>query len=122
MDSKKYTLVDNVTGAALARGLTAEQVMMELLSYDGHEYEIRFVGDAWQLYTSRGSRNSRAGLGPMSESWANGKLCRSSAADEAQARAEIAEHVVGAEWVGRYGPEVMLDADYDDLEADEITR
>lgn len=110
-----YTVYSVVSGDAIAQGLTAVEAMQEILGYDGHDYEIRRQDHGYQLFVSRGSRNSVAGLGLMTECWANNNLVCSSLEGEAAATEEIASLVLAAEWLGH-------DGNLDVMESEEFNR
>jgi hypothetical protein len=56
-----YT-VTNRDGDIIGRGLSATRAMVEILTYDGHEFEVRSAPeDGFTLWTSTWSRNSPMG-------------------------------------------------------------
>ena len=86
-------------------GMTAEQVAIERLSYDGDNYELRREGDGWQVYVTDPLKRSA----PMVPAYARDRLY-SAEPDEAAAWAELCERIVHADW--RSVPDAMTDADY----------
>jgi hypothetical protein len=114
-----YTVLSPASGTVYGRGLTAIEAAQEILGYDGHDYELRRDGDAFQLFVSRGSRNSYGGNRGLTEAYAGDRLVRSYAATEDAAWIEIAAKVIGAGWDNH--PEAMTDAQYDETLA-EIAR
>lgn len=56
-----YTVLSPASGTVYGRGMTAVDAAQEILGYDGHDYELRREGEAFQLFISRGSRNSFGG-------------------------------------------------------------
>jgi transglutaminase-like putative cysteine protease len=117
MTATTYTITRS-SGEVLDRGLTAEQAAIEIMSYDGHEFEIRPEPDrGFRLWTSEYSRNSTLGGRPLTES-----VIFSLAANEADARAEIyAEVIAHADWFK--GQDAYTDEAYDamlaEIEADD---
>ena len=117
-----YTVINRSSGEPEGRRLSATDAADIVLSHDGHEYEVRReetkhgLSDgtsAWQLYVSRGSRNSYGGNRGFTECYVYGsKLARSYAATEETAWAEIAEQVCKGcgEWGG--APDIMTDESY----------
>jgi hypothetical protein len=103
--------VSNIYG----RGLTAEQAMSVILTYDGYSYEIQkseFQGSAcWELYHSDGSAASTRGARHLVKT-----VIFSLIEDEAQAAHEIAERVIIAGWSRL--PEVMTDEEFDAMLAE----
>lgn len=55
-----YTVL-NTSGEPEAHNLSAWDAAQIVLSHDGHEFEVRRVSWGWQLFVSRGSRNSFGG-------------------------------------------------------------
>jgi hypothetical protein len=103
----KFT-VENASGNLLGRGLSLFEAAIEVLRYDGHEYQIRQDDDGigWRLYTSTYSCNSTAykGLKPST--------IFSTADTETEATEDIMRQVVeNAIWFK--GCCVQTDADYD---------
>lgn len=108
-----YTVFDaNDSSVIYGRGLTSEQAMHEILTYDGYQYEIvktDFKGSVcWELYHSDGSANSTRGARHMVKT-----LVFSMIEDGAQAAHEIAEKVIAAGW--NDVPSVMTDEAFDAL-------
>ena len=103
-----YTVFDaNDSSRIYGAGLTAEEAMSEILTYDGYRYEIRqskFVNGrpCWDLWHSDGSENSPRGARHLVKT-----LAFSLESDEAVAAREIAEQVIYAGWPGM--PECMTD-------------
>jgi hypothetical protein len=111
-----YTLIDtqdNVTD----RGLSLVDAAREILTYDGHDYEVRLENDGWYyLFGSTGSRNSQSGLGKFNQSYCNGRILMEQASSEAEAFEKFAAKIIHNDWVRT--PTAMTDADYDKQEAD----
>lgn len=106
-----YTVLDN-QGNVIARHLSAQDAMVEILTDDGHGYEIRKAedGNGFELWVTQFSRNSTLGGKPMVKSaiW-------SFEADESKATDEIAAKVIAADW--RHKPEAITDEQYDEMKA-----
>ena len=115
MTATTYTVYDFNSGCERGRGLTAIEAAQEVLGDDGHDYELRLDGDAFQLFISRGSRNSAGGNRGLTMAYAHKRLIRSYAETEEGAWAEIADQVINAGWES--GPEVKTDAAYDAMQA-----
>jgi hypothetical protein len=107
-----YTVLSSTSGEAIATGLTAAEAMQEILTDDGHEYEIRPEADGHgsRLWTSTYSRNSTAYNGLTAS------VVYSLAADEAEAEQEIAAKVIAAHWPRK--PEAMTDEAYTAMRAE----
>ena len=111
-----YTVFDaNESNNIYGRGLTAEQAMDEILTYDGYRYEIQksdFQGSVcWDLYHSDGSVASTRGACHMVKT-----VIFSLIEDEVQATREIAERVIAAGW--SRVPDVMTDEAFDAMLAE----
>ena len=111
-----YTVFDADDSSNIyGRGLTVEQAMDEILTYDGYRYEIKksdFHGSVcWDLYHSDGSAASTRGARHMVKT-----VIFSLVEDEAQAMREIAEHVIAAGW--NRVPDVMTDEAFDAMLAE----
>lgn len=70
----------------------------------------------WQLYVSRGSRNSSGGTRGLTEAYSGGRLIFSTKDGEKAARQDIAEQVIAADWDGV--PDVMTDTAYQEMLAE----
>lgn len=111
MSTTTYTVL-RADGEINARGLSAPDAAVEVMTYDGHDYDILRDQDGWRLFTTKHSRNSPLGGRPMT-----GTVIWSFATHEAEARAEIlAEVIKNAGWWR--GQSVITDADYDQMVAD----
>jgi hypothetical protein len=106
-----YTILDQ-NGERQYGGLTAYQAMAEILTDDGHDYEIRpeADGEGFRLWTSTYSRNSTAWSG-LTES-----TIYSLQADEGAATQEIAEKIINAGWPRK--PEAITDERYAEMMAE----
>lgn len=111
-----YTVLSPASGTVYGRNLTAVEAAHEILGYDGHDYELRREGDAFQLFISRGSRNSFGGNRGLTEAFANNHLIRSYAATETLAWEEIAAKILMANWDNT--PAAMTDVEYDAIQAE----
>lgn len=105
-----YTVL-NCNGEFLYGGCTAADAAHAVMTYNGHEYEIRRAedGNGWELWTTKFSRNSTCYRG-LSKS-----TLYSVESDEAKASAEIyakvIRHAIGdSNWWE--GLDVVNDADY----------
>ena len=98
-----YSISHDCSGDIIGTNLTAEQAAIELLTYDGHGYEIELNDGYWTLYVSSGSRNSTCGLGEYRES------IFSTEDEEEKARAEIFEEVIAES--GSWYPDITVSAD-----------
>jgi hypothetical protein len=85
-------------------GMSLADAAFTMLTYDGHEWEIREEGDAFHLYTSWFSRNSPCGGGELTRS-----VISSYATDRAVAETEIFERVISEDW---WHLECLTDAEY----------
>jgi hypothetical protein len=114
-------------GSHIERSLTGEQAALEILTHDGHLYEVRrdakagIVGaPAWRLFVSDGSVNGPGGAGALRQAWtgtgSNARTITAYAASEAAAWPFLAADVLTAGWRG--GPSVYTDHDYDALLAE----
>jgi len=56
------------TDGQVERGLTLEQAADAIMTYDGHEYEVRRDRDGLTLWVSQFSRNSTLGGRPLVKS------------------------------------------------------
>lgn len=108
-----YTIVDTNSDIIRARGATAAEAAAELLSHDGHEYEVRAAeGGGHSLWVSRFSRNSACYDG-LTRS-----VIYSPLDDAAEAEADIYNRVIASgHWTN---PFVMTDAEHDAAEADRL--
>jgi hypothetical protein len=111
-----YTVFDgNDSSRLYGSGLTAEEAMSEILTYDGYRYEIRkgeFKGLAcWELWHSDSSENSTRGARHMVKT-----VAFSLAEDEVTATREIAVEVIAAGWSRM--PECVTDEDYHAMQAE----
>jgi hypothetical protein len=116
-----YTVYSPASGTVYGRGLDVTDAAEIILTHDGHEYEVRPADDGigFDLFISRGSRNSTSGLGGFVQAWRHNRLIGTSTMDKDQAWREIAAQVVTAGW--ERVPDAMTDADYDAMLA-EIAR
>ncbi|HEX5228759.1 MAG TPA: hypothetical protein VFW44_13665 [Bryobacteraceae bacterium] len=112
-----FTVYNPNSGTELGRGLTAAEAAQEILGHDGHDYELRRDGEAFQLFVSRGSRNANGGNRGLTEAYSHSRLIRSYAATEAAAWEEIADQVIHAGWES-VPVQVVSDADYDAMIAE----
>lgn len=108
-----YTVYSSTNGTVYGRGLSATAAAEIILTHDGHEYEIRAASDGFgfDLFVSRGSRNSYGGTRGFTRAWRGDRLIDSANPDREEAWKEIAAQVVTVEWSGH--PEAMTDTDYD---------
>ena len=67
-----YTVL-NRHGTVQGRGLSARDAADLILSYDGHQYEVRRDGDWCELWVSQFSQNSTLGGRPLVKSVVFGK-------------------------------------------------
>jgi hypothetical protein len=114
-----YTVFDgNESSKIYGRGLTAEEAMNEILTYDGYRYEIvtsKFQGSVcWDLYHSVDSEASTRGARDFVKTGIFSFI-----EDEARATHQIAERVIMAGW--SRVPDVMTDEAFDDMLA-EVAR
>lgn len=98
-----YTILDSSSGEVIDSSCTAVEAMAEILTDDGHEWEIRpeTDGHGYRLWTSTYSRNSTAYNGLTAS------VVYSLAADADKAEQEIAQKVIAARWPRK--PEAMTD-------------
>lgn len=100
-----YTYPLGTAGVPIS-GMSAEDVAIERLTHDGHEYKLQREPDGtWQFYC-RNPHSHR----PFSRAYAIGKLLYSCADTEDDAWAELAERIVFADW--RDVPIAMTDDKY----------
>lgn len=105
-----YTVFHSNDSTKATSRLTLEEAAHELMTYDGHDYEIRQDGTfsdgspILRLYVTQFSRNSTLGGLPMVGTFITG-----------QREQEIWQDVVGLAWRGM---EAMTDAQYDQMLAD----
>lgn len=105
-----YTVFHSNDSTRATSRLTLEQAAHELLTYDGHDYEIRQHGTFYdgspmlRLFVTQFSRNSTLGGQPMVGTFIMN-----------QTEQEIWQEVVGQNW---HGMEAMTDAQYDQMLAD----
>lgn len=107
-----YTILDSSSGEPIATGCSAYEAMVEILTDDGHEWEIRpeADGEGYRLWTTTYSRNSTAYSG-LTQS-----VVYSLQADEAAATQEIAGKVINAAWPRK--PEAITDERYAEMMAE----
>ena len=99
----KFTVISG-SGVVQAEGLSADEAAVQVLTYDGHNYEIRPDADGgfWLWHTQRGG----GGNVPMVRT-----LIYSAAETEDEAQDEIfAEVLTKADWFDHQ--DVMTDAAY----------
>lgn len=113
-----YTVYSPASGTEYGRHLDVTAAAEIILTHDGHEYEVRPATDGigFDLFVSRGSRNSFGGTRGMVPAWRGRRPIGTSTMDPGQAWREIAAQVVTAGWDGV--PEAMSDADYDAMLAE----
>ena len=105
-----YTVFRSNDSTRATSRLTPEEAAHELLTYDGHDYEIRQDGTFFdgspmlRLFVTQFSRNSTLGGQPMV-----GTLIMR------QTEQEIWQEVVGQDW---HGMEAVTDEQYDQMLAD----
>lgn len=105
-----YTVFHSNDSTKATSRLTLEEAARELLTYDGHDYEIReggILSDGTQfycLYVTQFSRNSPLGSKPMVRTTIYGV-----------SKTKIYRKVVMENW---HGMEAMTDAQYDQMLAD----
>ena len=108
MTATSYTVHRN--GEVIAEGLSLSEAAIEILRFDGHDFEVRPLdGGGYGLFVSRGSRNAPGGLGEFVHAWRGDRLIMSLAATEADAWQELAEQIVLTAWPGH--PEAVTDED-----------
>lgn len=114
-----YTVYNFNSGTVVGRGLTVVQAAQEILSYDGHQYELRcedhFVGlpPRWTLLVSRGSAASSGGTRGMTPAWSHSNTIAVYTHSEEVAWESIAEQVVRDMCVPL---DVMRDDEFDRLQ------
>lgn len=115
-----YTVINRSSGEPEGRNLSATDAADIILSHDGHEYELQPVGiGGWQLYVSRGSRNSFGGTRGMTECYVFGRqFARSYKPTKDEAWQEIAEMVCKGSGNWESVPEIMTDESYDAMLAE----
>jgi hypothetical protein len=106
-----YTVYNPNSDGESATGLCLADAADALMTYDGHEWEIREEGGAFNLYTSQFSRNSPCGGRDLVRS-----VVSSYAADRAAAETEIFERVISEDW---WKLECVTDAEFAGWRADE---
>lgn len=112
MTKPTYTILD-ANGFLRAEGYSAAEAAISVLTYDGHQFEIRPADDGkgWRLWTTRFSRNSTCYDG------LHRGVIFSIEPDFVAAEADIFGQVIqNAEWWR--GQEVMTDADYAAMRAE----
>jgi hypothetical protein len=64
-----YTVYSPASGTVYGESLTVEQAAEIILTHDGHEYELRpnDIYGGYDLFISRGSRNSFGGTRGMTQ-------------------------------------------------------
>lgn len=101
-----YTVVSPNGDYVIGSGMSAVEAMHDVLTHDGHDYEIRLRDDGgYDLFVTQFSRNSTLGGRPMVKS-----VISSYEADEAAATLEIAQKVITADW--NHSPDVYTDEQY----------
>ena len=111
-----YTLIDP-QDTVMDRGISLTSAASDILTYDGHGYEVRRENDGWYyLFVSTGSRNSQAGLGKFNQAYCNGKMLMEQATSETEAFEKFAAKVINNDWSRT--PTAMTDADYNKQEAE----
>lgn len=111
-----YTLIDP-QGDVIDRGLSLTSAASDILTYDGHGYEVRCEDDGWYyLFVSTGSSNSSSGLGKFNQAYCNGRILMEQASSEDEAFEKFAAKVIHNDWPRT--PTAMTDADYDKQEAE----
>lgn len=103
-----YTVYNPSGGMEAEPGQSLADAANALMTYDGHDWEIREEGDAFNLYTSR---NSPCGGRDLVRS-----VVSSYAADRATAETEIFERVISEDW---WKLECVTDAGFAGWRADE---
>jgi hypothetical protein len=87
-----YTVFHQDDAFAPQIGLTLEQAATELLTYDGHDFEIRDGGNSgFELWHTQFSRNGTLGGRPMVQT-----VIWSIKSDRAEAETEIFEKVIAS--------------------------
>ena len=99
-----YTVYNPNSDAEAESGLCLADAANKMMSYDGHEWEIREEGDAFNLDTSQFSRCSPCGGGDLTRS-----VVYSYAANRDAAEIEIFERVISEDW---WHLECVTDAEY----------
>ena len=99
-----YTVYNPSGGMEAETGMSLADAANKMLTYDGHEWEIREEDGAFNLYTSQFSRNSPCGGGDLVDT-----VISSYAADRAVAETEIFERVISEDW---WHLECATDAEY----------
>lgn len=61
---KTYT-ISRANGSPLVLNVSTRDAAQTILTYDGHDYELRRAGDWIELYVSQFSRNSPCGGRPL---------------------------------------------------------
>lgn len=100
-----YTVIDNVSGEAIATGLSAADAAAEVLTSDGREFDIRLAddGNGFELWTRQQVAN---------KGWTR-TVIYSIEADRSAAEADIFSQVIAANWPRR--PSVLTDAQYKEM-------
>lgn len=106
-----YTVYNPNSDTEAESGLCLADAANKMMTYDGHEWEIREEGDAFNLYTSQFSRCSPCGGGELARS-----VVYSYAANRDAAETEIFERVISEDW---WTLECVTDAEFADAEAEE---
>jgi hypothetical protein len=105
-----YTVYNPSGGMEAESGMSLADAANKMLTYDGHEWEIREEGGAFNLYTSQFSRCSPCGGGDLTPS-----VIYSYASNRDAAETEIFERVTVEDW---WHLECATDAEYARWRAD----
>ena len=106
-----YTVYNLNSDTEADTGLCLADAANAMMTYDGHDWEIREEQGAFNLYTSQFSRNSPCGGRDLVRS-----VISSYAADRATAEVEIFERVISEDW---WGLECVTDAEFAQWRAEE---
>ncbi|CAB4166086.1 hypothetical protein UFOVP843_9 [uncultured Caudovirales phage] len=88
-----YAVYNPNSDSEAETGLCLADAANKLMTYDGHDWEIREEDGAYHLYTSQFSRHSSLGGRDLVRS-----VVSSYAANRASAEAEIFERVISEDW------------------------
>jgi hypothetical protein len=105
-----YTVYNPNSDTEAESGLHLADAANKMMTYDGHEWEIREEGGAFNLYTSQFSRCSPCGGGDLTRS-----VIYSYAANRDAAETEIFELVIAEDW---WTLECVTDAEFARWRAD----
>lgn len=118
-----YTVYSPASGTVYGENLSVTEAAEIILTHDGHEYELRLASGrpltdqpGFDLFISRGSRNSFGGTRGMTQAWRGGKPIWSLETDPKKAWQDIAKQVVTAGWDNV--PEAMTTEDYNAMMAE----